>query len=537
MSFRSESDDPSRRGFLAAGLTSALAAAAGQAQKESDFDLAETTIADLQAAMTTGKATARSLVAKYLDRIESVDRNGPKLASIVELNPDALSVADALDAERKAKGPRGPLHGIPVLVPDTLATSDKMETAAGSLALVGVKPANEAGVIDRFRKAGVVILGKTNVSEWGNARSSYATQGWSARGGLTKNPYVLDRSAGGACAGSAAAVAANLCAAALGTETDGSLTAPASVNGVVGLKPTVGLVSRTGLLPAAGSFDTPGIVTRSIRDAAVLLNALAGTDPADPTTADADRKRMKDYTAALVDDGLKGAKLGVAYHYFGFHDAVDGLGVDGLEMLKKLGAKLFEAADLPSPDAYSAAEATVLQYELKAGLNEYLAAMPAGAKVKSLTELVAFNDKNATKEQPYFGQDLLRKADERGPLTSYEYVESLAKCRRITRTEGLDTVLESMNLDAVVGVTLGPACRADLVLGDRWLGGDLMSVAAVAGYPHLTVPLGQIFGLPVGLSFVGRRWSEPALLLMAFAFEQGMKARKPPKFLPTVAFG
>jgi amidase len=245
---------------------------------------------------------------------------------------------------------------------------------------------------------------------------------------------------------------------------------------------------------------------------------------------------MKDYTAALVDDGLKGAKLGVAYHYFGFHDGVDGLGVDGLEMLKKLGAKLFEAADLPSPDTYSAAEATVLQYEFKAGLNEYLAALPAGAKVKSLTELIAFNDKNAAKEQPYFGQDLLRKADERGPLTSYEYVESLAKCRRITRTEGLDTVLESMNLDAVVGVTLGPACRADLVLGDRWLGGDLMSVAAVAGYPHLTVPLGQIFGLPVGLSFVGRRWSEPALLLMAFAFEKGMKARKPPKFLPTVAF-
>jgi amidase len=520
---------------VATGLTSALPARA-ESHEDVPFDLNEATISDLRDGMASGKYSARALAEKYLARIEAVDRIGPKLNSVIELNPDALAVADSLDAERKAQGPRGPLHGIPVLIKDNIATADKMETTAGSLALVGAKPAKDAHIVDRLRKAGAVILGKTNLSEWANARCTYSTSGWSGRGGLTKNPYALDRNPCGSSSGSGAAVAANLCAAAVGTETDGSITAPASVNGLVGIKPTVGLVSRAGIIPISHSQDTAGPMCRTVRDAAILLSAMAWADPDDPATADAAGHVEADYTKSLAVDGLKGAKLAVARNYFGFHDGVDKVGSAGLDVLKQLGATLTDTTDLPKPDAFNPAETTVFHYEMKAGVNAYLAKVAAGAKVRTLKDVIAFNLAAADKELPYFGQDMLVKMEAKGPLTSYEYLEALAKCRRITRTEGLDAQFEKLKVDAFVAVTMGPACQTDLVLGDRWLGGDLISIAAVAGYPHVTVPMGMMFGLPVGLSFVGRPWSEGTLLKFAYAFEQATKTRKPPKFLASVTF-
>lgn len=534
-----DSSRPQRRDFLTAVVASGLASTGGitastrRRADEIPFDIAEATIADLQDGMTSGKYTARSLAEKYLARIEAVDRTGPALRSVIELNPDALALADSLDKERKEKGPRGPLHGIPLLVKDNIDTADKMATTAGSLALVGTKPPRDAFLVARLRQAGAVILGKTNLSEWANVRCSYSTSGWSGRGGLTKNPYALDRNPCGSSSGSGVAVAANLCAGAIGTETDGSVTAPASVNGVVGVKPTVGLVSRAGVIPISHSQDTAGPMTRTVRDAAILLSAIAGVDPDDSATADAKGHIETDYTKFFTADGLKGARIGVARNFFGFHDAVDRLATAAIEVLKKQGVTLVDTTDLPKSDAYNAAETTVFHYEMKAGLNAYLARRGPGAKVKTLNDVIAFNEKNPNQEMPYFGQDSLVKIDAKGPLTSYEYLEALAKCKRLTRTEGLDAVLEKHKLDAVVAATMGPACVTDLVLGDRWLGGDLISVAAVAGYPHITVPMGFLFGLPIGLSFVGRAWSEPTLFKLAYAFEQATKARKPPRFLPT----
>ena len=534
-----DSSRPRRRDFLTAVVASGLASTGGitastrRRADEIPFDIAEATIADLQDGMTSGKYTARSLAEKYLARIEAVDRTGPALRSVIELNPDALALADSLDKERKEKGPRGPLHGIPLLVKDNIDTADKMATTAGSLALVGTKPPRDAFLVARLRQAGAVILGKTNLSEWANVRCSYSTSGWSGRGGLTKNPYALDRNPCGSSSGSGVAVAANLCAGAIGTETDGSVTAPASVNGVVGVKPTVGLVSRAGVIPISHSQDTAGPMTRTVRDAAILLSAIAGVDPDDSATADAKGHIETDYTKFFTADGLKGARIGVARNFFGFHDAVDRLATAAIEVLKKQGATLVDTTDLPKSDAYNAAETTVFHYEMKAGLNAYLARRGPGAKVKTLNDVIAFNEKNPNQEMPYFGQDSLVKIDAKGPLTSYEYLEALAKCKRLTRTEGLDAVLEKHKLDAVVAATMGPACVTDLVLGDRWLGGDLISVAAVAGYPHITVPMGFLFGLPIGLSFVGRAWSEPTLFKLAYAFERATKARKPPRFLPT----
>lgn len=538
--FNSDSSQPRRRDFLTAGVASGLAssgvitASTRSRAEEIPFDIAEATIADLQDGMKSGKYTARSLAEKYLARIEALDRNGPALRSVIELNPDALALADSLDKERKEKGPRGPLHGIPLLVKDNIDTADKMATTAGSLALVGTKPPRDAFLVTRLRQAGAVILGKSNLSEWANVRCSYSTSGWSGRGGLTRNPYALDRNPCGSSSGSGVAVAANLCAVAIGTETDGSVTAPASVNGVVGVKPTVGLVSRTGVVPISHSQDTAGPMTRTVRDAAILLSAIAGVDPYDSATADAKGHIETDYTKFLTADGLKGARIGIARNFFGFHDAVDRLATAATEVLKKQGATLVDTTDLPKSDAYNAAETTVFHYEMKAGLNAYLARRGPGAKVKTLKDVIAFNEKNPNQEMPYFGQDSLVKMEAKGPLTSYEYLEALAKCKRLTRTEGLDAVLEKHKLDAVVAATMGPACVTDLVLGDRWLGGDLISVAAVAGYPHMTVPMGFLFGLPIGLSFVGRAWSEPTLFKLAYAFEQATKARKPPRFLPTV---
>jgi amidase len=530
-----------RRRFLQTGLAGAAVAALrfdpGEAKdkaagKVEPFELAEMTIADLQEGMKSGKYSARSLAERYLARIESIDRNGPALNSIIETNPDALDIAETLDKERKANGPRGPLHGIPLFIKDNIDTADRMATTAGSLALVGARPHEDAFLVRRLREAGAVILGKTNLSEWANIRCSYSTSGWSARGGLTKNPYALDRNPCGSSSGSGVAVAASLCAAAVGTETDGSVVSPSSANGIVGIKPTVGLVSRSGVIPISHSQDTAGPMARTVRDAAILLGVLAASDPADKVTMDDKRRALADYTSALDPRGLKGARIGVARNYFGFDDAVDKVMSRALGVLKSEGATLIDPAEIPNMDKVSEPEQTVLLYELKAGLAAYFARLGPKAPVRSLKDVIDFNERHRNREMPYFGQDLFVKAEAKGSLQSYEYQEALAKCRRLARTEGIDAVMDKFRLDALVAPTLGPACLTDLVVGDRWRG-EASTGAAVAGYPSITVPAGFIFGLPVGLLFFGRAWSEATLLKLAYSFEQATKSRKPPRFLPT----
>jgi amidase len=529
---------PDRRRFLADGLAGTLAAACLPAPLQAappdnpDFELGERTVAELQDGLKSGKYTARSLVEKYLERIAAVDQRGPSLRSVIEVNPEAVAIAEALDKERKEKDPRGPLHGIPVLVKDNIDTADRMATTAGSLALVGARPPKDAFLVKRLRDAGAVLLGKTNLSEWANIRCSYATSGWSGRGGQTRNPYALDRNPSGSSSGSAVAVAACLCAVAVGTETDGSIVSPSSANGIVGVKPTVGLVSRAGVVPISHTQDTAGPMARTVRDAAILLGALAGADPDDRATADGEGKSVPDYTKTLDPRGLRGARIGVARNYFGFHDAVDAVMAEALEAIKREGATLVDPADVPNADKLSDAEMTVFLYELKADLNAYLARLGPDAPVRSLGEVIEFNERNRKREMPYFGQDRFVKAQAKGPLTSAEYQEALEKCRRLARAEGIDAVMDKHQLDALVAPTEGPAWLTDLVVGDRALGGS-SSGAAIAGYPSVTVPAGFVFGLPVGISFFGRAWSEPVLLRLAYAFEQATRARKPPRFLPT----
>jgi amidase len=540
---------PNRRTFLAAGVASGLLTAATSTNAQTDrtddrsrapvgtssFELSELSITDLKQGLKSGKFTARSLVEKYLAQIDAVDKHGPKLASVIEVNPDALDLADALDQERKSSGTRGPLHGIPLLIKDNIDTADKMATTCGSLALVGSKPPEDAFLVQQLRKAGAVILGKTNLSEWANARSKNSTSGWSGRGGLTRNPYVLDRNPSGSSSGSAAAVSSSLAAGAIGTETDGSVVCPSSVCGIVGIKPTVGLVSRTGIIPSTFSQDSAGPMARTVRDAAILLSVLAAVDPQDTTTSDSNRRALDDYTTVLDESGLKGTKIGVARNYFGFHDGVDAMLNTALEAMKKCGATLIDTAALSIVDGTDAAETTVSNYELKSALATYLARLGPTAPVKTLKDVIDFNDRNRATELQYFGQDQFLASQEKGPLTEYEYLEALAKCRRLTRTEGIDAVMAKHQLDALVAPTSGPACMTDLVNGDHWLGGS-SSPAAIAGYPSITLPAGAIFGLPVGLSFFGRAWSEPTLLKIAYAFEQATKFRQPPKFLPTIDF-
>lgn len=519
-------------GAAVAALPAGRSAPERAASNIEPFELEEMGIAELQKGMQSGKLSSRSLAEAYLARVDTLDRRGPALNSVIETNPDALDIASTLDKERKAKGPRGPLHGIPLFIKDNIDTADRMATTAGSLALVGARPPQDAFLVRRLREAGAVILGKTNLSEWANIRCSYSTSGWSGRGGLTKNPYALDRNPCGSSSGSGVAVAANLCAAAVGTETDGSVVSPASANGIVGLKPTVGLVSRSGVIPISHSQDTAGPMCRCVRDAAILLGVLAGSDPADTVTIDPKRKSLTDYTKALDAGGLKGARLGVARNYFGFDETVDTVMTCALDALKHAGANLVDPAEVPNMDKVGDPEQTVLMYELKAGLATYFARLGKKAPVHSLKDVIEFNERHKAREMPFFGQDLFLKAEAKGSLESYEYQEALARCRRLARTEGIDAVMDKFKLDALIAPTLGPACLTDLVVGDRWRG-EASTAAAVAGYPSITVPAGFIFGLPVGLLFFGRAWSEPTLLKLAYSFEQTTKVRMPPRFLPT----
>lgn len=498
-----------------------------------EFELEELTISELQDGMKSGKFSARSLVKSYLERIDGIDKHGPAINSVIEINPDAVAIAEALDRERKEKGARGPLHGIPILIKDNIDTADRMMTTAGSLALVGSRPAQDAFVARKLREAGAVILGKTNLSEWANFRSSHSTSGWSGRGGQTKNPYVLERNACGSSSGSGAAPSANLCAVAVGTETDGSVVCPSSTNSLVGIKPTVGLISRSGIIPISHSQDTAGPMARTVSDAATLLGALAGIDLSDAATKA--QRSFTDYTQFLDKRGLKGARLGVARKYFGFNDRVDKLMNDLIGEMKKLGAVIVDPADIPTSGKFDDSELEVLLYEFKADLNTYLRRLGPAAPIHSLKEVIEFNEKNRDREMPYFGQDLFIKAEAKGPLTEKKYLQALAKNHLLSRTQGIDFIIRKHRLDALIAPTGGPAWPTDWINGDHFTGG-YSSASAVAGYPHITVPAGFVFGLPVGISFFGAAWSEPKLIQYAYAFEQATRARQAPRFLRAPEF-
>ncbi|HUE22107.1 MAG TPA: amidase [Bryobacteraceae bacterium] len=497
-------------------LIGSVALAAGALAALPAFELEEATVADLQKRMTGGALTAHALTERYLERIAAIDKRGPALNGVIELNPDALSIAAALDAERHAKGPRGPLHGIPVLIKDNIDTADRMMTTAGSLALLGSIAARDAVVAQRLRAAGAVLLGKTNLSEWANYRSSHSTSGWSGRGGLTRNPYALDRNACGSSSGSGAAVSANLCALAIGTETDGSIVCPSSTNGVVGIKPTLGLIPATGIIPIAHSQDTAGPMARTVADAAILLGALTGAD----------------YTKSLDPDGLRGARIGVARDkFFGFSEETDRVVEAAVAEMKRHGAEIIDPADIPTAGKFDDSESEVLSYEFKNDLNLYLGALGPKAPVHSLADVIAFNDSHREQEMPYFGQDIMIKAQAKGPLTSKDYLDALEKDHRLSRTEGIDAVMGKFRLDALVAPTAGPAWCTDLVNGDHAPGGS-STPAAVAGYPNINVTAGYAWGLPVGISFFGAANSEALLIKLAYSFEQATRHRRPPQFLP-----
>ncbi len=495
----------------------------------------EWAIAELQQKMSSGELTSRQLAEMYLSRIALIDEGGPALNSILELNPDALVIAENLDAERKAGNLRGPLHGIPVLIKGNIDTFDRMTTAAGSLALEGTVALQDAFLAERLREAGALILGKTNLSEWANFRGKNSTSGWSSIGGLTRNPYALDRSACGSSSGSGAAVAANLCAAAVGTETDGSIICPAQTNGIVGIKPTVGLISRSGIIPISHSQDTAGPMARTVADAAALLGAMTGVDERDTATMSSKERAYEDYTQFLDPNGLKGARIGVARSLFGTDKRVLKIIESCLETIKSLGAELVDPVDMASSDKFGKSELEVLFYEFKADLKAYLANRGRMVKVHSLKDVIQFNEENRERVMPYFGQERMEGAQEKGSLKSKKYLNALEKNQRLSRAEGIDAVLKEHSLDAIVCPSGGPAWMIDLINGDGGHNWDMdsTSYAAVAGYPHITVPAGYIFGLPVGISFFAGAWQEPTLIRLAYAFEQATKVRVPPKFLPT----
>jgi amidase len=529
-----------RREFLQAGVAASFSAALAPAQTapvptstSPNEDLEEITVAELQKRMSAGRLTARELTQKYLERIQALDKRGPAINSVIELNPDALAIAAQLDQERKSGHVRGPLHGIPVLIKDNIGTADRMMTTAGSLALLGSVPAKDAFVARKLREAGAVILGKTNLSEWANFRSSRSTSGWSGRGGLTRNPYVLDRNACGSSSGSGAAASANLCAAAVGTETDGSIVCPSSANGIVGIKPTVGVVSRAGIVPISHSQDTAGPMARTVADAAALLSALAGIDPDDAATAESRGKTEADYTRFLDADGLRGARIGVVRHKsLGFGETMDRPLTEAIDAMKRAGAYVIDPVEVPSLGKFDDGENQVLLYEFKADLNAYLAALPPSTRVRTLKDIIDFNEAHRDQEMRFFGQDLMTQAEAKGPLTTKEYVDALESNHRLTRADGIDAVMDKQRLDALVAPTGGPAWVTDLIDGDHFTGGS-SSLAAVAGYPNINVPAGFIFGLPVGISFFGRAYSEPTLIKIAYAFEQATHYRKPPRYLRT----
>src|SRR4051812_41689578 len=503
-------------------------------RRAESFQFEETSVAALQGEMEAGRLTAQAITEHYLERIAQLDRKGPTLRSIIETNPDAVSVAEQLDRERAQQKIRGPLHGIPVILKDNIDTADRMTTTAGSLALQGSIAQRDAGVAARLRAAGAVLLAKANLSEWANIRSTHSTSGWSARGGQCRNPYALDRNPCGSSSGSAVAVSANLCPVAVGTETDGSIVCPASATGIVGLKPTVGLVSRAGIIPISHTQDTAGPLCRSVADAAALLGAMAGRDSRDSATTASARHAQSDYTRFLDRAGLRGVRIGVARaKFFGYSDAVDRLAEDALDVLRREGAVIVDPADVPHLGQYDDAELEVLLYELKADLATYLADLGPSAPVKTLQDVIEFNQQHRDREMPYFGQELFLRAQKKGPLTSPAYLKARRRCGRLARELGIDAVMAKHRLEVLVAPTGNAAWPTDPVNGDHFTGGS-STPAAVAGYPSISVPMGFVHGLPVNLSFFGRAWSEPALIRVAYAYEQTTKHRRPPRFLPTI---
>ena len=534
-----------RREFLKTGALGTAAVAAGgctpsdgggrsreQDAVEDAFVLNEASVADLQRQMESGERSAAKIVSLYLERIERLNRRGPELRAVIATNPEAMEIADRLDRERAEGRVRGPLHGIPILVKDNIDTADRMATTAGSKALEGTIAPQDAFVVSRLREAGAVILGKANLSEWANFRSERSSSGWSAVGGQTRNPYALDRNPCGSSSGSGVAAAANLAALTVGTETDGSVVCPSNANGIVGVKPTLGLVSRTGIVPVAHSQDTAGPMTRTVRDAAILLGAMCGADPRDPVTEQANRQAEPDYTAFLDEGGLSGARIGVWRDRFGFHERVDAVLEEAITALRDGGATIVDPANISLPREVRDAEYEVMLYEFKSDLNAYLAGRGPDTTVRSLKALIEFNESHGDEEMPYFAQEDFHRAQEKGPLTDEAYRKALEISKRGSREEGIDRTITEHGLDAIVAPTGGPAWVTDLINGDHF-GGGSSSAAAIAGYGNVTVPAGFVFGLPVGLSFIGAAFSEPTLLRLAYAFEQATKVRRPPRFLPT----
>ena len=500
----------------------------------SPFELEEATLADLQAGMSSGRMTSHSITEQYIVRIEELNRRGPNLRHVLEVNPDALDIADFLDQERKAGRVRGPLHGIPILLKDNIDTADRMTTTAGSLALEGSIPLQDAFIAAKLRSAGAVLLGKANLSEWANFRSTHSSSGWSGRGGQAKNPYVLDRNPCGSSSGSGGAVAANLCAAAIGTETDGSIVCPSSANGIVGIKPTVGLVSRSGIIPISHTQDTAGPMTRTVRDAAILLNALAGIDPRDSATAASRSRPRVDYTRFLDPNGLRGARIGVARtRFFGYSDAADKIINDAIDGMKARGAVIVDPANIATAGKFDDSKFEVLLYEFKADLNSYLAGLGPKAPVRTLQDIIDFNDRHKDQEMPWFAQEILLMSQKKGPLSEKKYRDALAKDVRMSRSQGIDATMDKYKLDAIVAPTGGPPWATDLINGDHFSGAS-STPAAVAGYPNINVPAGYSHNLPVGISFFGRAYSEATLIKIAYAYEQSSKHRRAPQFIPTL---
>lgn len=521
-----------RREFIAATTVAAVGLMTGNTLASvKDFDVEEATVGSLQLAMQKGEITARDLVVNYIARIRTGDK---QTNSMIEINPDALEIAATLDRERKGGKLRGPLHGIPIVLKDNIDTADKMKTTAGSLALMDAPvPKRDAFLVEQLRRAGVVILGKTNLSEWANFRSTSSTSGWSGRGGQTRNPYILDRNPCGSSSGTGAAIAANFAALGIGTETDGSIVCPSSICGIVGIKPTVGLISRSGVIPIAASQDTAGPMARTVSDAAVLLSAMTAIDASDPATAKNGTMARTDYETFLKPDGLKGAIIGVARDYWGKRAEVDKIMDAALEAMKQAGATLVDVK-FPNLEKFGDAEFEVLKFEFKDGLEKYLAAR--GSQYKNLDDLIKFNNDNAAREMPYFKQEIFETSAKKGSLTTKEYLDALALCRKLTREEGIDVAMNKDKLDAIVAPSNAPTWMIDWINGD--CGSNYVSsssLAAVAGYPSITVPAGFLRELPIGISFFGKPYSEHILIRLAYAFEQATKARRKPKFLATAS--